>query len=177
MKTVVITTMMVALGLTLNAQNTNVTKATKTTVVTVNDGSQPKKLVKTENTQAVNEIELKDADSKKLNKDSQETPVQVSTSTTVAADSGFNPRIGQITNYQMGGKTYLFISDKAGFNVKSPDNKDLGKLRRTSNNNYIYKTPKATSIGHFDANGNFVVETYDDKTDGVTVETYTVVRQ
>ena len=168
-----------ALGLTVNAQvNQNVTKESTTTTVKVNDGTgTPKKLVKTKNTESVSELELKDANSKKLNKESYETTPQVISSTSVERDNGFNARIGQISNFQMGGNNYIFVTDKGGYRIATSDNKDYAKLRRTSNGQYIFRSPNATSIGHFDGSGNFVVETYDDKTDGVTVETYTKLAQ
>lgn len=173
MKNLAIAAVVLGMSITVQAQNTNVIKASTTTTTTVNDGSAPKQTVKTQNTEAVNQIELKDGESKQLNKEVMETPYQVNSTTSVSTDPGFNAKVGQITTYTMGGKEVLFISDKAGYNIKTQDNKDLGKLRRISNNNYIFKSKKTTSVGRFDGSGNFVVETYDDKTDGVTVETYT----
>jgi len=162
------------LGLSVNAQvNQNVTKESTTTTVKVNDGTGTKKLVKTKNTESTSELELKDANSKKLNKDAYETAPQVTSSTSVEADSGFNARIGQISNYQYNGSNYIFVTDKSGYRIATSDNKDYAKLRRTSNGQYIFKGATTTSVGHFNPNGDFVVETYDDKTDGVTVETYT----
>jgi hypothetical protein len=170
-------TILLAVGLSATAQvNQNVTKESTTTTVTVNDGTgAPKKLVKTQNTEAVSELELKDANSKKLNKEAYETTPQVTSSTSVVRDEGFNAKIGQISNYQMGGKDYVFVTDKGGYRITTPDNVEYGKLRRTSNNQYIYRTKTGTSVGYFDAAGNFKVETYNDGTDGVTVETYTKV--
>ena len=166
---------LLASGLSATAQvNQNVTKESTTTTVKVNDGTgTPKKLVRTKNTESVNEIEIKDADSKNLNKQTVESTPQVISSTTVERDNGFNARVGQISNFQMGGKDYIFVSEKTGYRIATPDNKDYAKVRRTSNGQYIYKTPTATSIGYFNNQGNFVVETYDDKTDGFMVETYT----
>ncbi|MEL1244232.1 hypothetical protein AAEO56_08175 [Flavobacterium sp. DGU11] len=161
------------MGLTLNAQvNTNVTKESKTTTVTVNNGTgTPKKVVKTENTNAVQNIELQDADSKKLNKDMKMTPVEVNSSTTVSGD-------GIPTYYETNGKRYIFVPDSNGYKVSSStDVNDFGVMRKTSNGQYIYHSKDRTSVGYVDANGNFVVESYDDKSDGVTVETYTRVRQ
>jgi len=170
---------LLASGLTATAQvNQNVTKETTTTTVKVNDGTgTPKKLVKTQNTESVNAIEIKDGDSKKLNKESVESTPQVISSTSVERDNGFNARIGQISNFQMGGSNYIFVSEKTGYRIATSDNKDYAKIRRTSNGQYIYKTPTATSIGYFNNAGNFVVETYDDKTDGFMVETYTKVQK
>ena len=33
------------------------------------------------------------------------------------------------------------------------------------------------SIGYFDTNGNLILETYDDKSDKVLIETYAVVKK
>lgn len=172
-------TILLAVGLSATAQvNKNVTNETTTTTVTVNDGTgTPKKLVKTKNTQAVSELELKDAESKKLNKEAYETAPQVQSSTSVVRDEGFNARIGQISNYQMGGKDYIFVTDKGGYRITTPDNVEYAKLRRTRNNQYIYRSNTVTSVGYFNNEGNFVVETYDDKNDGVTVETFTKVQK
>lgn len=168
---------LLSLGLSVSAQNKNVTKESKTTTVTVNDGTQAKKMVKTERTDAVQNVELKDAESKKLNKDVKPTPVQVTSSTTVSGDGIRTQEIDRSSYYQMNGQNYQFVSDKTGYRIYNPDKSDAGVLRKTSNNNYIYRTKDRTAVGYFDANGNFVVETYDDKSDGVTVETYMLVRQ
>ncbi|MBC8645012.1 hypothetical protein H9W95_16205 [Flavobacterium lindanitolerans] len=45
-------------------------------------------------------------------------------------------------------------------------------MRATTTNSYIYRGKNQTSIGYFDTNGNLVVETYDDKSDKVSIETY-----
>jgi len=159
---------LLALGLTANAQdNKNVTKETTTTTVTVNDGTgKPKKVTKTETTQASQKIELQDADSKKLNKQATYTDEQVSASTTIQGD-------GVPTYFQRNGERYIFVTDKTGYKIASPTDRNYGVVRKTSNGQYIYRTKDSTSIGYFDGSGNFVVETYDDKSDGVTVETYT----
>jgi len=172
------TVIALAIGLTASAQvNQNVTKESTTTTVKVNDGTGTKKLVKTQNTESKSELELKDANSKKLNKESYESAPQVTSSTSVERDNGFNARIGQISNYQYNGSNYIFVTDKSGYRIATADNKDYAKLRRTSNGQYIFRGANATSVGHFNPNGDFVVETYDDKTDGVTVETYTKLAQ
>ncbi|WP_116788906.1 hypothetical protein [Flavobacterium psychrotrophum] len=160
---------MLALGFTATAQvNQNVTKESTTTTVTVNNGTKPRKITKTETTEAKQNIELKDADSKKLNKDVKPTPVQVSSSTTIQGD-------GIPTYYELNGERYIFVTDRNGYKIASPTVKNYGVVRKTDNGQYIYRTSQGTSIGHFDDSGNFVVETYDDKSDGITVETYTKV--
>lgn len=156
--------------------NKNVTKETTTTTVSVNDGTGTKKVVKNETTASQQNIELKDADSNKLNKDIQPSPVQVTKTTTVNGD-GVTPQMGQTTYYRMNGRNYMFTSDRTGYQISTPEDLGFGRLRKTSNNNYIYRTKNGTSVGYFNASGDFVVETYDDNTDGVTVETYTRIKE
>ncbi|PHK24351.1 hypothetical protein VF13_42915 [Nostoc linckia z16] len=168
---------MLAVSLGAAAQvNKNVTRETTTTTVTVNNGSETKQLVKNETTSAQQNIALKDAESKKLNKDIQPTPVQVTKTTTVSGD-GITPQIGQATYYRMNGRNYMFVTDNSGYKISTPDDLGYGTLRKTSNNSYIYRTKNGTSVGYFNADGDFVVESYNDNTDGVTVETYTRIKQ
>lgn len=166
-----------AFSYSMSAQNTNVQKETKTTTVTVNNGKEKKKLVKTEELEATQDVELEDAESNKLNKNVKQTPVRVQSSTTVAVDPDFNREIGQISNYTMNGQDYVFVTDKMGYRISSSANKEYGVLRKTSDNRYIFKTKDKTSIGYFDANGNLVVESYDNDRDGVIKETYTIVKK
>ncbi|MFP9098312.1 hypothetical protein ACLI09_04600 [Flavobacterium sp. RHBU_24] len=169
MKTLAVAILLAA-GFSATAQvNQNVTKESTTTTVTVNNGTgKPKKITKTETTEAKQNIELKDADSQKLNKEVKQTPVQVSQSTTIKGD-------GIPTYYELNGERYVFVTDHDGYRISSPSVKEYGLVRRTSNGQYIFRTKTGTSVGYFDGNGNFVVETYDDATDGFTKETYSKV--
>lgn len=162
---------MLALGLNAVAQENpgNVTKETTTTTVTVNNGTgKPKKVTKTETTESKQNIELKDADSKKLNKDMKSTDVQVASSTTIKGD-------GIPTYYEKNGTRYIFVTDKNGYKIASPNDIGYGVIRKTSDGRYVFRTKNGTSIGKFDDSGNFVVETYDDKNDAFMIETYTKV--
>lgn len=162
-----------SLGVTLNAQvNKNVTEETKTTTTTVNNGSNPKKVTKTEKTTTQQNVELKDAESKKLNKDVKPTPTQV-TSTTVVSGDGVPTQVNSTSYYTMNNTRYQFVSDPLGYRISTPDNSNYAVIRKAANNSYIYRAKDMTSVGYFDANGNFVIETYDEKTDRITVETYT----
>ncbi|MHA3787822.1 hypothetical protein ACX0HA_06375 [Flavobacterium hauense] len=162
-----------SLGFTLNAQvNKNVTEETKTTTVTVQNGSTPKTVTKTEKTSTQQNIELKDAESKKLNKDVKPTPTQVISTTTVSG-TGVPTQVSSSSYYTMDNARYQFVTDASGYRISTPDNSNYAIIRKAANNNYIYKTKDRTSIGYFDTNGNFVVESYDDKTDGITIQTYT----
>ncbi|MFL9843342.1 hypothetical protein [Flavobacterium rhizosphaerae] len=154
------------LSVSLYAQNKNVVDETTTTKVTVNDGTgKPKTITKVEKTEANQDIELQDANSNKLNKDIKPTPVKVTKTTVIETD-------GIPKYYGMNGKKYSFIAQKTGYKVSSSDDKDYAIIRKTPSGKYIYVTKEATSVGDFDDEGNFVIETYNDKSGNVMVETY-----
>lgn len=158
-----------------SAQNTNVTEVSKTTVITTKDSDGVKKAVVKQNTQEVQNIELQNAESKELNKDLKASPVQVISTTEVTGTDGMTRTIDvdRSAYYSVGGAKYRVAVDNTGYSVMEPTSgKKTAILRRTSNNNYIYRTADKTSFGYFDKNGNLVLETYDDKTDKITVETY-----
>lgn len=168
---------LLALGLSATAQvNKNVTKETTTTTTKVNNGTDERRVVKSQTTAAEQNIEFKDAESKKLNKDVQPTPVAVTSTTTVSGDGIPETQINRSSYYTMNGQRYQFTNDNTGYRITTGNNENVGVMRRTSNNNYIYKSGNTTSMGYFDRDGNFVVETYDDNTDGVTVQTYSRVK-
>ncbi|RTY95231.1 hypothetical protein [Flavobacterium sp. GT3R68] len=177
MKTIILGMSAFLLTLNIQAQNQNVKTEVKTTTTTVKDSEGEKKLVKKEEIKEVQNIELQDADSKVLNKDMKETPVQVTATTAVTANGVTRViDVDRSAYYNYNGGKYQVAVDKTGYTMFSPSGKKAAILRRTSNNNYIYKTKNNTSFGYFDANGNLVLETYDDKTDKVTVTTYNVIK-
>lgn len=165
-------------SLTIQAQNENVKSEVKTTITTIKDSEGEQKSVKTQEVKEVQNIELKDADSNALNKEMKQTPVQV-TATTAVTTNGITKviDIDRSAYYNLNGKKYQVSSDNSGYTMYLPDGKKAAILRRTSNNNYIYNANNKTSYGYFDANGNLILESYDYKTDKVTVKTYVIVKE
>ncbi|HEX9981089.1 MAG TPA: hypothetical protein VGB50_11055 [Flavobacterium sp.] len=158
----------------IQAQNKNVTDVSKTTVTTVKDSEGEKKLVKRENVQEVQNIEFQNAESDALNKDVKPSPVAVTSSTEVTLPDGTTRTVDvdRSAYYSLGENRYRVALDNAGYTVSDPTGKRAAILRKTSNNSYIFRSKDKTSIGYFDTSGNLVLETYDDKSDKVTVETY-----
>lgn len=157
------------------AQNTNVTGVTKTTVTTVKDSDGEKRLVKTQNVNQTQNVELEDADSNELNKDVKASPVQVTASTTITAPDG-SSRVVDVDRsayYSMGATKYQVAVDNVGYTLLDEKQKRSGVLRPLSNNSYIYRNGNQTSVGYFDNNGNLVLQTYDEKTDTIKTETLT----
>ena len=170
---------MLGLGAGMYAQekvNKNVTEETKTTTVTVDNGTEKKKFVKTEKTDKVQDIEFKDDKGNKLNKDIKDTPVKVTKSETISGD-GIPTQTGSITYYTMDGKNFMFVKDRRGYKISTPQEPNYGVLRKTSNGNFIYKTDDKTSFGYFNQKGDLVVESYDNDGEGVIVETYTLIKK
>jgi hypothetical protein len=160
---------------TAQAQNQNVTNVTKTTTTTVKDSDGQKTLVKNQNTSEVQNIELQNAESKELNKDMKASPVQVTSTTQITGPDGRTRTVDvdRSAYYSLGASKYQVSVDNSGYTLMDQGGKKAGLLRQMSSpNTYIFRTKDKTSVGHFDSNGNLVLETYDDKTDKITVETF-----
>lgn len=171
MKTTILTVFAFLLTLGAQAQNQNKKTETVTTTTTVKDDTGEHKVVKKEEVKEVQNIELKDVPPGTKNTDIQPTQTQATITTKVSVDG--DEKIVDVDHtayYSYNGERYHVLSDKSGYTVTSPNSVSL--LRRTPSNNYIYKNKNKFSVGHFDANGNLVLETYDEKTDKVTVEVF-----
>ena len=172
MKTVMLGVITLMLTLSLNAQNKNKKTETVTTTTTVKDNKGERKIVKKEEVKEIQNIELKDVPNGTLNTDIQPTPTQATVTTSVNVDG--QERIVDIDRsayYSYNGEKYHVLADNSGYKVTN-NFSGISLLRRTANNTYIYKNKDKFSIGHFDANGNLILETYDDKTDKVTLEVF-----
>lgn len=163
------------LSINSQAQNKNVKTEVKTKITTIKDSQGEKKLIKTEEIKETQAVELMDADSNVLNKDTKETPIEVTATTKITADGVTRLiDVDRSAYYELNGVKYQVSNDKSGYTIFSPDGKKSGLLRKTSNNNYIFKAKDKTSFGYFDANGNLVLESYDEATDSITITTYVI---
>lgn len=177
MKTIFFSIAVFLLSIQQQAQNTNVTDVTKTTITTVKDSDGEKQIIKKQEVQEVQNIEFQNADSNALNKDMKTTPIQVTSTTQITNPDGTTRTvdIDRSSYYQANGKQYEVKLDAAGYTISSAQSKKPALLRKTSTNSYIYSTKYKTAIGYFDTNGNLILETYDSKTDKVMVETFVKV--
>ncbi|TDD97446.1 hypothetical protein [Flavobacterium cellulosilyticum] len=178
MKNLVFGIIAILFSINSQAQNKNVKSEVQTTVTTVNDSDGEKKTVTTQEVHELQNIELMDANTTVLNKETKETPVQV-TKTTKIAENGVTKVIDvdRSAYYDLNGVKYQVVADKKGYTMYFPKGIEAAILRKTSNNNYIYKTKNNTSFGYFDADGNLILETYNDKTDKVTVTKYDIIQK
>lgn len=172
MKTLISGALTLLFSLNMLAQNQNKKSETIIKTTTVKDNKGEHKVVKKEVVNEVQNIELKEVPNGTLNTDIQPTPTQATVTTSVNVDG--KERIVDVDHsayYSYNGEKYQVLADNSGYKVTN-NMSGISLLRRTSNNNYIYKNKDKISIGHFDADGNLVLETYDDKTDKVTVEVF-----
>jgi len=173
MKTLALGMFVFVLSLGMHAQNQNKKTETVTTTTTVKDNKGERKLVKKEEIKEVQDIQLKEVPQGTLNTEIQPSATQVTATTRVSVDG--QERIIDVDHsayYSYDGEKYQVMLDKVGYAMTTSTNSKPMYLRRTSTNNYIYKNNEKFSIGHFDANGNLVLETYDEKTDRITVEVF-----
>jgi hypothetical protein len=171
MKTIILGMFALLFSMSLSAQNQNKKTETVTTTTTVKDNKGEHKVVKKEEIKEVQNIELKDVPPGTKDTDIKPTPTQATVTTKVSVDG--DEKVVDVDHsayYSYNGERYHVLADKAGYTINSPNAVSL--LRRTSNNNYIYKSKDKFSVGHFDADGNLVLETYDEKTDKITVEVF-----
>ena len=159
------------------AQNKNVQETTKTTVTTVKASDGEKTFVKNENVKEVQNIELNEAKPNTLNIDMKASPVSVTTTTQITNPDGTTRTVDvdRSSYYASNGNQYKLALDASGYTLSSGNSKPA-LLRKTSTNSYIYHTKNKMAIGYFDTNGNLILETYDDKSDRVSVETYNVIK-
>ncbi|MGC4039415.1 MAG: hypothetical protein QM710_01085 [Flavobacterium sp.] len=172
MKTIFLAAFGLLISLNAQAQNQNKKTETVTKTTIVKDNTGEHKVVKQEEIKEVQNIELKDVPKGTLNTDVQPTPTQATTTTTVNVDG--QQRVVDVDHsayYSYNGERYQVLADNSGYRITN-NAKGISLLRRTANNTYIYRNKDKISVGHFDANGNLVLETYDDKTDKITVEVF-----
>lgn len=175
MKALLFTIAALAFASGANAQNTNVTDISKTTVTTVKDSDGEKKIITKEDVKEKQNIEFQNAESGELNKDMKATPVQVTETVTVTGPDG-KTRVVDVDRsayYSIGGAKYKVSPDNTGYTMTDAAGKRAGLLRQMGNNTYIYRTGDQTSYASFDNAGNLVIQTYDDKTDSFTKTIYT----
>lgn len=160
------------------AQNENVQKTTEVQTTTIKDSDGEKKIVKTIETNQVQKVELGDEKANTLNIETVPSPVNVTTQTKVSVDGVVQSiDVDRSAVYNLEGKEYKVSLDKSGYTITNPSTKNIAFLRRTSNNNYIYRTKNKTSYGYFDQNGNLILETYDEKTDKIILEKYNLMKR
>ncbi|MFV8379027.1 hypothetical protein [Flavobacterium sp. LB3R33] len=178
MKTIILGIAAFLFTVNIQAQNKNVKSEVKTTVTTVKNSDGQKKSVKTQEVKEIQKIELKDAESNALNKERKETPVEVTAITSITANGVTNiVDVDRSAYYDLNGEKYQVKLAESGYTIYQPNAEKAAVLRKTSNNNYIYSSKNKTSYGYFDANGNLVLESYDDKTDKITVETFVIIKK
>lgn len=173
MKTIILTMSAILFSLNSQAQNQDTKTETKTTITTIKDDKGEHKIVKKERTNEVQNIELNAVPDGTLNTDVKPSPVQVTATTKVSVDGEERTiDVDHSAYYMYNNEKYQIALDKSGYSMTSSTNSKPTFLRRTSNNNYIYKNNDKFSVGYFNADGNLVLETYDEKTDKITVEVF-----
>ena len=160
----------------LVAQNKNVKKETKTVTTTIKDSKGEQKVVKSVETKEVQDVELAMSEQKGINIPmKEEAKVDVTKTTKVQVDGQTKYiDVDRSAYYNADGKKFQIVQKGNGYTMLSPTNTEAGILRKTSNNNYIYRTDDKISFGYFDEEGNLILETFDYKNDKITMEKYVV---
>ncbi|MDI9311058.1 MAG: hypothetical protein QM535_12655 [Limnohabitans sp.] len=175
MKTKILSVIALLSSMTILAQNTQT--ETKTTTSNVKDSQGEHKTVKKEITKGVQKIELGQEKSNTTNIPTIDSPVVITTTTKVTNPDGSTRtvNIDRSAYYESNGRKYKLELDAYGY-VMSYGNSKPALLRKTSTNSYIYQLKNKIAIGYFDSNNNLIIETYDNKSDKVSVEKFLVIK-
>lgn len=183
MKTTIMTLAAALFSVANYAQtNKNVQETTKTTVTKVKTSDGVKQIVKNENVKEVQPIELQGEKEGTKNIDMKETqPVTVTSTTQVTNPDGTTRTVDQDrSSYYLSrdtGTKYKLTRDASGYTMNDGSNAPVSVLRQTSTNSYLFRNKDKTAIGYFDTNGDLILEVYDEKTDKVTLQKYTIIKQ
>lgn len=178
MKKIIIAIAVLVFSLNMQSQNKQVQGEEKTTKVTIKDSEGEKTVIKKEQVQQEQKVELQRAEGRTLNKDIKDSPVEVTKVLTVTNPDGSTRTVDVDRSgyYTFNGQRYKISLDPKGYNMVSETNKSPSILRQTTTNSFIYRSGKQTSMGYFDTSGNLILETYDDNLDRVKVQTYVLAK-
>lgn len=145
-------------------ENRNTTEQTTTTKATVKTKKGDKTIKRETKIKTNKNLELQNADKKRVNYQVKDKPYKVEME----------------TSYSMDNESYNFTPDDKGFTVSKKNGNSekmmpYAKARRTTQDGYYIMTTnnnRETSFGTFDSEGNFRMERYDPKRDEVVTETY-----
>ena len=176
MKTIILSFAALVITLNTSAQIQNVTEVSKTTITTTKDSDGEKQSIKKQDVKEVQNVELQNPNSDALNKDMKLTPVAVISKTQIINPDGSTRTvdIDRSSYYESNGKKVQLSLDSNGYFMVMPETRTRTLLRKTSTNSYILKSKNKFAIGYFDVNGNLIIESYDDKSDRVNVETFKI---
>lgn len=173
MKTILLGATALLFSININAQSKNVKSEVTTKITTIKDSEGEKKMIKTQEINENQEIQLMDAESSILNKNTKETPINVTATTKITADGVTRLiDVDRSAYYELDGQKYQVAIDKIGYTMTFANGQKKAILRKTSNNNYIYKDNESTAYGYFDDKGNLVLENYKEGSDTITTTTY-----
>ncbi|MGZ0017233.1 hypothetical protein [Yeosuana sp. AK3] len=148
----------------------------KTVKVKTEAGTTEKKLKVI--TKETSDITLDDDDINKVNQNRLKSDVLVEKTIMIDDDADSNYDVlSTETFYKLGNSGYRFSPNNKGFNidfnVEDSKFKQIGNAWNTSYSHYyIVNDAMYSGIGHFDANGNFVIEYYNKDLDVVEIKTY-----
>ena len=151
-----------------------VKQETKVKIVKTNDGQKITKKKEKVVTLETTEIEFDENDKNKTDQDRVNSNTKVEKVVYVDNDdnNGYN-FLTKETYYISDGGNYAFSPNKNGFCINNDKSIEIGKSWVSSNEAYFIVDGEAHSgIGHFNTNGDFVVEYYNKDSQQVEVKTY-----
>jgi hypothetical protein len=177
MKKILVIPFLILGTMCMQAQNKNVSKETETKTTTVKTSEGEKKIVTTNETKEVQNVELEDAKANSLNINMKQSPVMVTKTRELSIDGETKYRdIDHSAYYLFNGEKYEIKGDEYGYLITNSDSEINSYLRKTSNNNYLFVKDGQVSAAYFDSEGNLIIDTYNQQTDRITTEKFKVAK-
>ena len=132
MKIIKLSLALFLVSIATQAQNKNVLKTTETTTTTIKDSDGEKKLIKKEETQEVQKIELKEAQANTINVEIKDSPVEVLKTTQITNADGSTRTVDvDRSGYYQGSNNvkYKVSLDSRGYTLVSDVSKKPALLR------------------------------------------------
>ena len=128
-------------------------------------------------TRETSDVKLDKKDAKKINQSRVGTTTKIEKKVMVAKNTEDYKTLSQVTYYVVGNKKFMFTPNENGFNLAN-SNEDNEFITIANawftivNGSYIIKGETQNGVGHFDENGNFIVEYYDENSKSVMSTIY-----
>ena len=149
-------------------ENKNKEKETLTTKTTVKDSKGSKTSEESVSTSKTQTLKLSQDDAYKVNQEVVRTSIKIDTEVSYEHDGN---RFQFLTQQDRDGYRLMTIRDNA-------KNEEFAVIKPTSRNGfYIISQDGKSSFGYFNDEGNFVVESYDEKADKVVPTVYRLLKE
>lgn len=128
-------------------------------------------------TRETSNVQLDESEEDKINQQRVDAVTKMEKKVMMAKNSNNFTTLSKVTYYVVDDKNYMFTPKPYGFDLANSNaNKEFTVMAKAwvtkANGSYIIKGETQNGIGHFDRNGNFIVEYFDDYSNSIKSTMY-----